>query len=72
MNLFLVSGISGQHQLVKDKQKGALIGKLKTLQHQVSGTVWALDEDTLYLENFHYDGKGPGKHSIFNLKNKLK
>ncbi|XP_023321495.1 protein Skeletor, isoforms B/C [Eurytemora carolleeae] len=35
------------------------IGKLSTLQHDVSGDVYAKDENTLVIENFKYDGAGP-------------
>jgi len=35
------------------------IGELKTLQHGVSGEVWALDESKLTVKNFNYDGTGP-------------
>jgi len=34
------------------------IGELKTLQHGVSGEVWALDESKLTVKNFNYDGRG--------------
>lgn len=36
-----------------------LIGPLTTLQHQVSGILYALNQHTLLLHNFTYDGKGP-------------
>jgi len=36
-----------------------LIGELKTLQHDVSGKIYAKDDKTLVIYNFKYDGKGP-------------
>lgn len=39
---------------------GTRIGKLNTHFHGVSGEVYAVDEKTLYLKDFHYDGTGPG------------
>ena len=35
------------------------VGDLRTLQHGVRGTVFILDEQTLFIEDFHYDGTGP-------------
>jgi len=36
-----------------------LIGDFKTLQHDVSGKIYAKDEKTLVIYNFKYDGNGP-------------
>jgi len=36
-----------------------LIGQLSTLAHSVSGEVYALDEKTLMIKDFNYDGAGP-------------
>eukprot|EP00178_Gracilaria_changii_P018234 TRINITY_DN51_c0_g1_i1.p1 TRINITY_DN51_c0_g1~~TRINITY_DN51_c0_g1_i1.p1 ORF type:complete len:1114 (-),score=142.54 TRINITY_DN51_c0_g1_i1:4233-7574(-) len=36
-----------------------LIGELSELTHDVSGTVYALNDRTLQIENFNYDGAGP-------------
>ena len=35
-------------------------GEIETLAHEASGTVHILDSRTIYLENFNYDGQGPG------------
>jgi len=35
------------------------IGELETFQHGVSGEVFVLDEKTLVVKNFNYDGAGP-------------
>ena len=35
-----------------------LIGQLSTLAHSVSGEVYALDEKTLMIKDFTYDGAG--------------
>ncbi|KAI0564420.1 Cytochrome b561/ferric reductase transmembrane [Gracilaria domingensis] len=36
-----------------------LIGPLETIDHDVAGTLYALNERTLQIENFVYDGVGP-------------
>ncbi|VVC87146.1 unnamed protein product [Leptidea sinapis] len=38
--------------------KGKYIGKLNSYHHQVSGEVYAVDEWTLLLSDFNYDGTG--------------
>ena len=38
-----------------------LVGKLSTLQHDVSGSVYIRDSETLVIRKFYYDGKGPGR-----------
>ena len=48
--------------------KGPHIGDFKTYQHGVSGRVYAVDEQTLRIENFHYDGKGPDAYFIGGIK----
>ena len=35
------------------------VGELSTLQYEVSGTVYIVDEDTLKIKDFNYNGKGP-------------
>ena len=39
---------------------GVLIGTLPTEQHQVSGQFHIIDSKTLFIEDFNYDGLGPG------------
>ena len=34
------------------------IGELTNLHHDVSGTVLAIDDNTIAIENFNYDGAG--------------
>jgi len=50
--LFLAIAASVSGEKVK-------IGDIKTLHHAVSGEVYALDEKTLMIQNFNYDGAGP-------------
>ncbi|KAH7981787.1 hypothetical protein HPB52_001097 [Rhipicephalus sanguineus] len=38
---------------------GTRIGKLNTHFHGVSGELYVVDDTTLYLKDFHYDGTGP-------------
>lgn len=39
---------------------GTLIGNLPTEAHGVSGMFYVVDNSTLLIENFNYDGRGPG------------
>ncbi|CAL4131046.1 unnamed protein product, partial [Meganyctiphanes norvegica] len=43
----------------QDRKTGALVGRFISLQHNVTGTVYALDEETLLIEKFTYDANGP-------------
>ncbi|XP_043188104.1 protein Skeletor, isoforms B/C-like, partial [Amphibalanus amphitrite] len=38
---------------------GKRLGSIKTLEHGVSGDVYAVDSRTLHLRNLNYDGQGP-------------
>lgn len=40
---------------------GKLIGNFNNYAHKVSGKVFAVDEDTIFIKGFSYDGNGPGK-----------
>ena len=42
---------------------GGLIGTLPTEQHGVSGKFYVVDANTLFIEDFNYDGGGPGIQS---------
>lgn len=42
----------------EEDYKGKYIGKLNTYHHQVSGDIYAVDEFTLLLKGFSYDGTG--------------
>ena len=37
-----------------------LLGRINGHAHNVRGELYALDEKTLVLTNFHYDGTAPG------------
>ena len=43
---------------------GVLIGTLPTEQHQVSGQFYIVDSKTIFIENFNYDGGGPGEKGL--------
>ncbi len=43
------------------------IGSLVPRQHQVRGDVFALDERTLMIKNFNFDGSAPGTHQLCPL-----
>lgn len=38
---------------------GVLIGKLQNFAHGINGTAYAVDESTIYIKGFSYDGTGP-------------
>ena len=43
---------------------GVRIGVLPTLEHGVSGVLWLEHPGRFCIENFNYDGQGPGKKYI--------
>jgi hypothetical protein len=40
---------------------GKLIGSLQEYAHKIRGTAYAVDEGTIFIKGFNYDGTGPGK-----------
>lgn len=38
---------------------GVLIGKLQNFAHGISGTAYGVDESTIFIKGFSYDGTGP-------------
>ena len=46
---------------------GVEIGTLPNEQHDISGTLHVLDSTTLYIEDFNYDGNGPGEKEIIRF-----
>jgi len=56
--LILVLGVTGQFDEEDKPYRGQLIGSLNSYHHQVSGDVYAVDADTILLQNFVYDGNG--------------
>ena len=44
---------------IDSKAEMEMVGEIRTLQHKVAGTVYIMDENTLKIENFSYDGTGP-------------
>jgi hypothetical protein len=40
---------------------GKLIGALQEYAHKIRGTAYAVDESTIFIKGFNYDGTGPGK-----------
>ena len=38
---------------------GTLLGRLNTHHHDASGDVYAVDESTIFIKGFTYDGTGP-------------
>lgn len=46
-----------------DDNYGRYIGEFKGLAHGVRGAVYAVDENTLYIRGFFYDGIGPSEYN---------
>ncbi|KAF0759668.1 protein Skeletor, isoforms B/C, partial [Aphis craccivora] len=44
---------------VLEDNYGRYIGSFKGYAHGVRGTVYAVDENTLFIREFFYDGIGP-------------
>ena len=42
-----------------EQPHGTRIGRFRNLQHGIEGEVYALDEKTLFIKDFEYDGAGP-------------
>ena len=38
-----------------------LLGALTPILHEISGTLYAIDEKTFFIQNFRYDGQGVSK-----------
>lgn len=56
--IFIVGGlISGQSQ--RSPYYGTYIGKLDTTLHNVAGDVFSVDENTIFIKGFSYDGTAP-------------
>jgi len=49
---------------VLDDNYGRYIGYFKGIAHGVRGTVYAVDENTLFVRDFFYDGIGPSKYNV--------
>jgi len=54
----MVSVVRSQFEEEEDTFRGQLIGSLNSYHHQVSGDIYAVDDETLMLHNFVYDGNG--------------
>jgi len=39
--------------------KGLFIGEFRNHFHDIGGSLYALNETTLFINNFNYDGGGP-------------
>nr|XP_008197570.1 PREDICTED: protein Skeletor, isoforms B/C isoform X2 [Tribolium castaneum] len=54
--LFASAGLGGRHP---EPYYGRLIGPLQEFAHGIKGTVYAVDESTIFIKGFSYDGTGP-------------
>ncbi len=52
LSVFIAASACAAEEMTK-------VGDIRTLQHGVRGTVFAKDERTLVIKDFHYDGTGP-------------
>ena len=43
---------------------GTKIGSFHSHAHDVVGDVYAVDERTIFIKDFSYDGQGPGRSEI--------
>ncbi|XP_066581893.1 protein Skeletor, isoforms B/C [Prorops nasuta] len=55
---FVLLSSHGNAEQDDEEYKGKYLGKLNAYHHQVSGDVYAVDEYTLLLTSFSYDGNG--------------
>jgi len=53
-----ILGTFAQFEEEEKGYRGMFIGSLNSYHHQVSGDVYAVDSETLLLQNFVYDGNG--------------
>lgn len=58
--LCVVAGGGGSRA---ERYVGRPLGALSQLQHGVRGRAFAVDARTIFLQDFHYDGEGPGQYS---------
>jgi len=61
------SHIPGHGSLFPGHHRGIRIGALSELAHSVSGTLWAPSPNTILIQGFTYDGKGPDAFFIIGL-----
>lgn len=54
--------VSGEAGNSGDNNYGRLVGRFEGLAHGVRGTVYAVDDNTLYVRGFCYDGIGPSEY----------
>jgi hypothetical protein len=57
--IFTLFCLSGWSAAAQGYPRANWVATLSTLQHRVSGTVTIVDERTLRLDNFNYDGTAP-------------
>jgi hypothetical protein len=50
---------------------GDFIGNIPTEQHQVSGKFYIVDSKTIFIEDFNYDGGGPGTLTSYRIAGNL-
>ena len=54
-----------------EPNSGVYIGDLMTRQHNIKGAVYAMNESTIVVKNFQYDGTGPGTTDQLVLKGRM-
>lgn len=63
-----VASAASQRAPTTSQYYGAFIGKLSGRSHNVSGDVFAVDEQTLFIKNFNYDGLNPDTYFWSGVK----
>ena len=43
---------------------GVEVGEIRTLQHDVSGTLHVINSTTLFIDNFNFDGVGLSERTV--------
>ena len=46
--------------IAAETNSGVYVGEIKTRQHNTKGSVYAVDEKTIVVKRFQYDGTAPG------------
>uniref|UniRef100_T1J334 DOMON domain-containing protein n=1 Tax=Strigamia maritima TaxID=126957 RepID=T1J334_STRMM len=56
--LYLFQGVGTQSPVLQNQYYGRSIGRLRTFAHGVQGEAFAVDESSILLKGFSYDGQG--------------
>lgn len=51
--------VTGTYARNEEPYYGRMIGPLQEFAHGIKGTAYAVDENTIFIKGFSYDGTGP-------------